>query len=288
MNIKKLFLSELSFFISVPALLWQFFFLYIPLTFIVYLSFFSKDVSGFTLNNYITFFSWPYAVIILRSFMLAFSNGIVTLVLSYPVAYFLAFHVKKWKNAFLFFMILPFWTNLLVQVYAWSFVLEPYGVLNTFLLQLGVIETPLYLLNSMFSVFLGMIYCYIPFMVVPLYSALETIDHRLLEASSDLGASHFETFRRITLPLSFPGIRTGFFLVFIPSFGEFIIPSLLGGGRRMYVGTLISHYFLILQDSFRGAAFTVVSGIILLIAIFLVHYCLMRSVTFFAGKGAEQ
>jgi len=284
-NAKKVFWNHISFFISVPALLWQFFFLYVPLAFIFCLSFLSKDYAGnFTLTHYAALFSWPYAIIIFRSLSLALANGVISLFLAYPVAYFLALHVKKWKNLFLFFIILPFWTNLLVQVYAWFFVLEPYGVINTLLLRFGVISVPLQLLNSMGAVFLGMIYCYIPFMVVPLYSTLDNLDGRLLEASADLGASSLETFRRITLPLSLPGIRTGFFLVFIPSFGEFIIPSLLGGGKRMYVGTLISHYFLILQDVFTGAAFTTVSGVLLLGSVFLIYYCLMRSIILLAGS----
>ena len=288
MNAKKIFLDQLSFFISVPALLWQFFLLYVPFAFIFYFSFLSKDpTGGFTLAHYGVLFSWPYAAIIWRSLSLALANGILSLLLAYPVAYFLALYVKKWKNFFLFFMILPFWTNLLVQVYAWFFVLEPYGVLNTVLLKLGVISAPLQLLNSMFAVFLGMVYCYVPFMVAPLYSTLDNLDGRLLEASADLGASPLQTFRRITLPLSLPGIRTGFFLVFIPSFGEFVIPALLGGGKRMYVGTLISHYFLILQDTFTGAAFTTVSGVILLVSAILTYYCLMRSITLLTGGGSE-
>jgi len=286
-RIKKLFLKQFPFFISVPALLWQFFFLYFPLLFILYVSFISKDGVGaftgkLTISHYLSVLNWQYCAIVMRSFGLAVGNSIISLLLAYPVAYFLAFRVKKWKNLFLFLIILPFWTNLLVQVYAWFFVLEPYGIVNLILMKSGIIAQPLYLLNSVLAVFLGMVYCYVPFMVVPLYSTLESIDGRLLEASADLGASPLETFQRITLPLSVPGIRTGFFLVFIPSFGEFVIPALLGGGKSMYVGTLISHHFLILQNTFTGAALTTVSGVLLLCFSLCTYYCLMYTITFFA------
>jgi len=284
MDVKKLFLNQISFFISVPALLWQFFFLYFPLAFIVYVSFVTKGSLGdFTLAHYVSIVSWPYFEIIFRSVGLAFVNSLISFCLAYPVAYFLALHVKKWKNLFLFFLILPFWTNLLVQIYAWFFVLEPYGIVNSVLLYCGIITQPLQLLNSVFAVLLGMVYCYVPFMVVPLYSTLERLDYRLLEASADLGASPFETFRRITLPLSLPGIRTGFFLVFIPSFGEFIIPSLLGGGKQMYVGTLISHHFLIMQNTSTGAALTTMSGMLLVCSSLLIYYCLKRSIILLGG-----
>lgn len=284
MKAKNVFFDQLSFFISVPALLWQFFFLYLPLLFIVCISFIEPTSAHLTLAHYRSLLYWPYLSVILRSFILALGNSLISLCLAYPVAYFLAVHVKRWKSILLFFMILPFWTSLLVQVYAWIFVLEPYGVINTLLIKLGFITEPLQMLNSLFAVFLGMIYCYVPFMVIPLYSTLENLDSRLLEASADLGASTIETFRRITLPLSLPGIRTGFFLVFIPSFGEFVIPALLGGGKRMYVGTLISHYFLILQDMFTGAALTVICGLVLLLSALLVYYMLTRSIALLSGK----
>lgn len=284
MKAKNIFFDQLSFFISVPALLWQFFFLYFPLLFIICISFIEPTSAHLTLAHYRSLLYWPYLSVILRSFVLALGNSLISLCIAYPVAYFLAVHVKRWKSILLFFMILPFWTSLLVQVYAWVFVLEPYGVVNTLFIKLGLITEPLQMLNSLFAVFLGMVYCYVPFMVVPLYSTLESLDSRLLEASADLGASTIETFRRITLPLSLPGIRTGFFLVFIPSFGEFVIPALLGGGKRMYVGTLISHYFLILQDMFTGAALTVICGLVLLLSVLLVYYMLIYSIALLSGK----
>jgi spermidine/putrescine transport system permease protein len=163
----------------------------------------------------------------------------------------------------LFFLTLPFWVNFLVQVYAWYFLLEYKGLINNFLLKLGIINEPLILASSLFAVFLVMVYCYLPFMIMPLYSMLEKIDPRLLEASSDLGATSWQTFYRITLPLSSPGIKTGFLLVLIPAFGEFVIPSLLGGSKYMLVGTLISYFFLVARNNAYGSAFTCLSGLAL-------------------------
>jgi spermidine/putrescine transport system permease protein len=135
-----------------------------------------------------------------------------------------------------------------------------------------LIKTPLHLLNTPFAVYLVMIYCYLPFMTLPIYTVLEKFDIRLIEASLDLGATRFMTFLRVILPLTLPGISTGFFLVFIPSFGEFVIPALMGGSRYFFVGSLISHYFLIVRDLSVGAAFTSLSSIILLVVTLFFYY----------------
>ena len=158
-----------------------------------------------------------------------------------------------------------------MQVYAWFALLEYNGLLNRVLMHLGIVNQPLVMLNTSWSVYLIMFYCYVPFMVMPLYSVLEKLNVQLLEASADLGASSWKTFVTITLPLSMSGIKTGFFLVFVPSFGEFVIPTLAGGGKNMYVGSLISHYFLAMHDKFVGSAFTVVSGLVLIVAVILLH-----------------
>jgi len=158
---------------------------------------------------------------------------------------------------------LPFWTNFLIQLYAWFFLLERNGLVNTFLLRIGLISAPLQLTNNFFAIFLVMFYCYLPFMIMPLYTVLEKLDDTLFEAAADLGSDPWHTFFRITLPLSRSGIRTGFFLVFVPAFSEFVIPALLGGARYMFVGSLISHYFLIARNTFVGAAFTCLVGLVL-------------------------
>jgi spermidine/putrescine transport system permease protein len=260
--------SELPFSIGVPALIWQVLFFYLPLAILVVTSVLKfnefEAFEGITFEK-ITFFLRPlYLKVILSSFILALSNTILCLFIAYPLAYFLAFTAKRFKIFFLFLLIVPFWTNFLLHVYAWFLVLEKGGFLNNLLRLLGIITEPINMLNSHFSIMIMMIYYYLPFMVMPLYSSLEKMDFRLVEASLDLGASWSQTLRRVILPLTKRGFKTGFFLVYIPSFGEFAIPELMGGDRWMFVGTVISNYILGDETGSLGAAFTVVASLFLL------------------------
>lgn len=270
-----------SFFLYMPALLWQFLFFYLPALGILLLSFIGFNEHGWyvTTDFYQGLFSSLYVRVIVRSLILALCTSITCLVIAYPICYFLAVKAKRLKNIFLFFLILPFWTSLMVQVYSWFFILEKQGLLNGILMKLGLISSPIAFLNSLFAIYLVMVYCYLPFMIFPLYTILEKLDRRLLEASSDLGASAWNTFRHVTLPLSVPGMRTGFFLVFVPSFGELVIPVLLGGGRYLFVGPLISQFFLSARDIGRGSAFTIVSGFVLACCAAILMWVLKRFVT---------
>ncbi len=156
------------------------------------------------------------------------------------------------------------------------FCVEKHGLLNTLLLKTGIISAPIHLLNTPFAVYLVMMYCYVPFAVMPIYSILEKLDSRLLEASADLGANPWQTFWWITLPMSAVGVRTGFFMVLVPAFGEFIIPTLLGGGKQLYVGSLLTHYFLSSRNFNVGAAFTVINGCVLIAAALIFYYLFRR------------
>lgn len=275
-SVKNFISQNIPFILATPAVLWEILFLYIPLVLVVLISIQrSIDSSLFdvTLAHYAALFSASYFHIIARSAIVALGVTCICLLLAYPVAYFLALRVSsRWKNALLFLLTLPFWTNFLIQIYSWVFVLDNNGLINTFLLKTGIIQEPLHLINNMGAIFLVMIYYYLPFMMMPLYSILEKIQHEILEASMDLGATHWQTFRRITIPLSMSGIKTGVFLVFVPAFGEFVIPSIIGGGQQMFVGSLISHYFLVARDNQLGAAFTMLSGFILLICALLFNW----------------
>ena len=262
--IKSAIIRELSFVFSVPAVLWQVLFLYFPLVILIYASLY---------QSYLIFFDMIYVRIVARSLLLAGGSALLCLLLAYPVAYFLALKVKRGKNILLFLLTLPFWTNFLIQIYAWFFLLDRNGLINVLLKTVGLISEPLYLLNNQFSIFLVMVYCYFPFMIMPLYSILHKMDVTLLESSMDLGATRWQTFRNITLPLSITGIKTGVLLVFVPAFGEFVIPALVGGSKYMLVGSLISYYFLAVRDSRLGSAFTVVSGMILLGCALLFDRC---------------
>lgn len=265
-SIKSQFTRELPFFMMVPALVWQVLFCYGPLALIVALSFSRSDIfaDGFTLAHYAELFDLNHGTVIARSLIFATLNAFFCLGCAYPLAYFIARKVKRWKNVLLFMLMVPFWTNILVQIYAWFFVLERNGIVNTILTKIGIISQPLHLVNTPASIFIVTAYCYLPFMIMPLYSILEKLDERLIESSYDLGANSWQTFYKVTLPLSWPGVKTGFFLVLVPSFGEFVIPALMGGSKSMFVGSLISHYFLSADNIHAGSAFTIVSGIVLL------------------------
>ncbi len=275
---KTIIAQELPFLYSMPALLWQVLFLFVPLVIILYSSIAYDGLSWwpqFTIKHYAILLDSVYIRIIARSLLLATGTVLVCFFFAYPVAYFLALRVKRFKNILLFLLTLPFWTNFLIQIYAWFFLLERNGVINTLLLKLGIISQPFIIANNLWAVFIVMVYCYLPFMIMPLYTILTKIDIEFLESSADLGATPWQTFCRITLPLSVPGIQTGVLLVLVPAFGEFVIPALLGGAKYMMVGSLISYFFLVARNSAMGAAFTVASGLILLVvAIVFYRFCI--------------
>jgi len=276
-KIKNLFSRELSFFISAPALLWQILFLWAPLTFILLLGFISSDSMSFTLEHIKSVLDFTHFKVIFRSILIATSNTFLCLLLGYPVAYFLVFKAKEWKNFLLFFLTLPLWVNFLIQVYSWFFLLEYQGIVNQFLMAIGLIRKPLHLINNNFSILIVMLHVYLPFMIMPVYNALEKIDWQLLEASADLGASKWKTFLKVTWPLSMPGVYLGCFLVFVMSFGEVAIPMLLGGNKKLYVGNLISEYFLGTKNINRGSAFTILSGICLIFLFLIVYFFVNKS-----------
>ncbi len=269
-RITTLLAPELPFFVSLPAIVWQLLLLCIPILFMGYLSISSAD--GFSLHQYAPLFSMPYMRIIARSCLLAASTAFFCLLLAYPVAYFVALRAQKFKWVLLFLLSLPLWTNFLVQVYAWFFLLEHNGLINKLLLSIGILDEPWYMANTIGAVLVVMVYCYLPFMIMPLYSVLEKLDVRLLDASSDLGATWQQTCMRVVIPLSTPGMVTGFLLVFVPAFGEFAIPALIGGSKYLLVGSLITHSFLVARDPAAGAAFTYLSGALLAVIVLLVYW----------------
>lgn len=277
---KKNILNQLPFAFGVPAVIWQIVFFYLPLCFIVVSSILKVSelgvIEGITLGKLALFLSPIYLQVIGSSFLLALSNALLCLFIGYPIAYFLAFSSTRFKNLFLFLLIVPFWTNFLLHVYAWFFVLEKEGFLNNMLRFLKIIDEPIHFLNSLFAIMIMMVYYYLPFMILPIYSSLERLDRKLIEASMDLGAGWTHTFRRILLPLTLSGLRGGFFLVFIPSFGEFAIPELMGGDKQMFVGSVVSHYILGEETGSLGAAFTVVSCIALLISVIFLFWLINK------------
>jgi putrescine transport system permease protein len=178
-----------------------------------------------------------------NSLIYAATATMLCLLVGYPIAFAIARAPKAWRNPLLFLVILPFWTSLLIRVYAWIAILQPTGLLNRALRAFDVIDAPILLINNNFSVVLGLVYAYLPFMILPLYGSLSQLDESLVEAAADLGARPGRAFLDVVLPLSLPGVAAGALLVFIPAIGEFVIPDLLGGPGTLMVGKVLWQEF---------------------------------------------
>ena len=205
----------------------------------------------------------------LSSLKIALVSTLFTLLIGYPIAYSMARAAPEWRPTLLMLVILPFWTSFLIRVYAWMGILSNEGLLNQFLLWTGLISEPLTILNTNTAVYIGIVYTYLPFMILPIYSALEKMDASLLEAAEDLGCSRTSAFWLVTVPLSKTGIIAGCFLVFIPTLGEFVIPSLLGGSQTLMIGKVLWEEFFNNRDWPVASAVAVILLAILVIPIIL-------------------
>jgi putrescine transport system permease protein len=205
----------------------------------------------------------------LSSLQIAVIATVLTLLVGYPIAYGMANAPDHWRPTLMMLVILPFWTSFLIRVYSWMGILSNEGYLNQFLLWLGVISTPLTILNTPTAVYIGIVYTYLPFMILPIYSALERMDGSLLEAAEDLGCSRLSAFWLVTVPLSRNGIIAGCFLVFIPVIGEFVIPSLLGGSQTLMIGKVLWEEFFNNRDWPVASAVAVILLLILIVPIVL-------------------
>ncbi|MGB0158662.1 ABC transporter permease subunit [Thalassovita mediterranea] len=203
------------------------------------------------------------------SLKIATISTLLALLVGYPIAYGMAQAPQEWRATLMMLIILPFWTSFLIRVYAWMGILSQEGLLNQLLMGLGLISDPLIILNTNTAVYIGIVYTYLPFMILPIYSALEKLDASLLEAAEDLGCSRFKAFWLVTIPLSKGGIIAGSFLVFIPAIGEFVIPSLLGGSSTLMIGKVLWEEFFSNRDWPVAAAVAVVLLLILIIPIIL-------------------
>jgi len=214
-----------------------------------YTPLFEGGVFAGDLENYAFLLSDSlYVNAYLSSVKTAFISTVLALLIGYPMAYAIARSPEPRRTILLFLVILPFWTSFLLRVYAWIGLLNPNGVINNLLVGLGLVAEPLVLRQTDFAVYVGIVYTYLPFMILPLYATLVKLDTALLEASSDLGASGASTFLRITLPLSLPGVLAGSMLVFIPAIGEYIIPALLGGPDTLMIGQVLWNEFFSNRD----------------------------------------
>lgn len=212
-----------------------------------------------------------YLAIFLKSIRLALTTVFISLIVCYPAAFWISRMSDAKKNLFLFLITLPFFVSLIVRLFAWVLILRPTGFLNQILLGIGVISEPLQIIFTDTAVIIGMTYVFIPFMFLPLYASIEKLDLSLLEASADLGATRFQTFRRVVFPLTLPGIIGGSIIVFIPALGNFIVPSVLGGAKVLMIGNLIEQQFLSARNwPFGSALGMIVMASILALLIYYV------------------
>ena len=205
----------------------------------------------------------------LSSLRIALVSTAITLLVGYPIAYAMAKSPEEWRPTLMMLVILPFWTSFLIRVYSWMGILSNEGFLNQFLLWTGIIDTPLQIMNTPTAVYIGIVYTYLPFMILPIYAALEKMDGSLIEAAEDLGCSRLSAFWLVTLPLSRPGVVAGCFLVFIPAMGEFVIPSLLGGSQTLMIGKVLWEEFFSNRDWPVASAVAVVLLLLLVVPIVL-------------------
>jgi len=203
----------------------------------------------------------------LSSLMMAGFATVMMLFIAYPIAYGMARAPKSIRPTLVMLVILPFWTSFLIRIYSWIAILSEEGLLNTTLVTLGIIDEPLQILSTNVAVYIGILYCYLPFMVLPLYSTLEKMDDSLIEAAKDLGCTQFGAFWRVTFPLSIPGVIAGCFLVFIPAVGEFVIPDLLGGSDTVMIGKTMWEEFFNNRDWPAASAVAIALLIVLMIPI---------------------
>lgn len=224
--------------------------------------------SGLDFDNYVFLTTDAlYWKAYLSSLKIAFGATVMTLLVGYPIAYGMSRARDEWRPTLLMLVILPFWTSFLIRVYAWKAILSTEGLLNQLLINLHIISEPLTILNTNVAVYIGIVYAYLPFMILPLYAALEKLDDSLLEAAEDLGCSRLSAFWLVTLPLSKQGIIAGSFLVFIPAMGEYVIPELLGGSNTLMIGKVLWQEFFANRDWPVASAVAIVLLAILIIPI---------------------
>jgi len=250
-------------------------FMVIPLILVTVLSFLSRGTYGevvykFNIENYIRLFDPLYAKILGYSLLVGFLTTVLSLLIGYPMAYYIARAPARQRSLLLFLILLPFWTNFIIRIYAWIMILRSEGFLNSFLQWIGVIHEPLNILYTPMAVLIGMVYEFLPFMVLPLYTSLEKIENAQLEVAADLGAPPWKAFLRVTLPLSVPGMIAGTILVFIPAMGMFVVPDLMGGAKTMLIGNVIRNQFLTARDWPFGAAASML--LMLLTMVFTLYY----------------
>jgi spermidine/putrescine transport system permease protein len=254
-----------------PGTFWLLAFFLVPILIMLVYSLMPRGIyggvePGFTLEHYTRFFDPLYLDILRRTFVWSVACTVICLLLGYPVAYVIA-RSGRWKNLLLFLVVLPFWTSFLVRTFAMIFLLRDTGLVNTWLVGLGV--DPITMLYTPFAVMVGLVYGFLPFMILPIYASLEKLDLSLLEAAEVLGARPAARFRQVTLPLSMPGVVAGCLLVFIPALGSFLTADLLGGAKQLMIGNLVQNQFSAARNWPFGSAASFIVMALVLVAVML-------------------
>lgn len=245
-----------------PVSIWMILFVMLPLIYILFISFMTRNTFGgidysFTVENYTEMLQPLYLKVIFKSLKMAFVTTVVCLLVGYPLAYWIASKPPKLAAKLLMLVMIPYWTSSLVRLYSLNLLAMPNGFISLALMKLNIIDKPLDILYSDGMVFAGLLVALLPFSVLPLYSSIEKMDRSLIEASKDLGANSFVTFKNITIPQTFPGIVGCIILVFIPALGMYYVPEIMGGGKVMLIGTLVKNQFLVTKNWPFGASLAI-------------------------------
>jgi spermidine/putrescine transport system permease protein len=269
-----------SWLLSLPTMIWLACFFLVPYLIVVFYSFLTPDIYDVkfevSLEAYRQIFTDGYLQPFFLSFKLAIYTVLICLLLGFPVAYYMARASEKLKNTLLILIIIPFWTNLIIRIFSWRIFLSYSGVLNEALIGLGMISQPLEIMRTNLAVILVMVYVYLPYMILPLYSVLEKLDFTLLNAAMDLGANEVKAFFRVTLPLAVEGIFAGTLLVFIPALGAYLIPQLVGNQRSLYVGQVITYKVKNIPRNWPMASALSLTLLLMVAILLLIMYAIYR------------
>lgn len=253
---------------AAPHIVWSVLFIIAPLIFVMYYAFTDKEGS-FTVSNFTELFQASYLEIFLRSVCFAFLATVICLVLAYPIAYFISRANPKTQKILVMLVMLPMWMNFLIRTYSWMALLEDTGIINTFLGFFGI--GPVHMINTAGAVILGMVYNYLPYMIIPIHSVLSKVDVRLLEAAADLGSNPFTVITKVVFPLSIPGIISGITMVFVPSISTFYISQKLGGGNFDLIGDTIERQFQTAYNYNLGASMSFVLMLLIIISMTIMN-----------------
>jgi spermidine/putrescine transport system permease protein len=269
---RKLFL-EIAAYLS-PIIIIVTVFVFAPLTIILFYSFlksgtFGEIVYSFSLENFRAILGGGYGTVFLQSIYLAFQTNVVCILVGYPIAYYMAMYGGRWKTILLFLVIVPSWASYLIRLYSLKTIIGSKGLVNTFLMNLGVISSPLEILYTPFAVMLGLVYAWLPYMILPIYAAIEGLDRSVLEAAVDLGATPLRRFFRLTLPMTRGGLIAGSILVFIPTVGEWLVPHVFGGSKVMMAGSLVALKFTSVGNIPAGSSLAIMLAATLILILYL-------------------